>query len=97
MQPRVLVLASVNQLQQARKAGLADHARERRLVEIAIEQQQADDGVQGPQLVLLQQTVDDLGADVLLVRLEEGAGEEHPRAGRNVILRLAGPIAERGC
>lgn len=67
MQPQILIFATVDQLEEARETRFLDHAGVCRLIGMAIEQQKEYDNVQRCWVILLQQTVDDLGADVVLV------------------------------
>jgi hypothetical protein len=71
MEARVIIrVSAANQLQKARKTCFLDHVRKRRLVRVAVEQEHAYYGVERPGLVLLQQAIDELLADILLVPLK---------------------------
>lgn len=90
----VLVLAAVEELEQAREAALVDHGAEGGLVAAAVEHQEAGDGVQRGRVVLLQQAVDDLRPHVVRVRAEEAALQEPLRAVRHHgVLRRRGLAA----
>jgi hypothetical protein len=96
MQTRIRVSTAIDELKEAGEAGLAHHAGKHGLVLATIEQEEAGDGVERSDLVLLEEAVDDLGADIFLVGLEQVAGEEHLGTGDDLILRLAEVVAEAG-
>jgi hypothetical protein len=98
VQPRILVMfsATIDKLQQSRKAGLVHHAREHVVVLAAVEQKQTNYGMQRPRIVFLQQTIDNLGANIVLIVLEQTASEEHPRASDNFILGFVITVAQTG-
>lgn len=96
MQTRILISTTIDQLQEAGEAGFAHHAGKHGLVLAAIEEEEAGDGVERSDLVLLEEAVDDLVADVFLVGLKQVAGEEHLGTGDDLILRLAEVVAEAG-
>jgi hypothetical protein len=53
MQSRIVVTASIDQLNQSREAVLVDHARKRCLLRATIKKQEAGDDMQRPRLVFL--------------------------------------------
>jgi hypothetical protein len=52
--------------------------------------------MQGSCFIFLQQTVDNLGANIILIALKQAAAKEHPRASNNFILGFAVIVAESG-
>lgn len=98
VQTRILLLVAltIDKLQQPGKAGLVHHAREHRIILATVKQKQTDYGMQRPCLVFLQQTIDDLGANVVLVFMEQTAGEKHTRASDDFILGFVVILAETG-
>lgn len=66
----IIRISATDQLQKARKTCFLDHVRKRRLVRVAVEQEHAYYGVERSGLILLQQAVDELLADIFFVSLE---------------------------
>jgi hypothetical protein len=88
VQPWILALvsATIDKLQQSREASLIHHARKHGVILAAVEQEQTNYGMQRSCLVFLQQTIDDLGANIILVIPEQIAGEKDPRASDDLVL-----------
>lgn len=82
LQPWVVLRAlspAIDQLQQPWKACLINHSREQRLLAMTVEEQQTRYCRQRPRIVLLQEAVYNLCADIRRVRLKEIGREEHLR------------------
>src|SRR5690625_4220024 len=92
----VVILPGRYELQEAREAVFGYHSGKGRFVESPVEEQQGSNGVQGSSLILLQQAVDDLRADVVVVLLEQRALQQQVGADQHVVLRVAVSIAKLG-
>ena len=89
VQARIVISATVNQLEQSREARFVDHAREQRLLVVAVEKQKARYGRQRTRLVLLKKAVYDLLPHVVLMVAEELALEQHLYGGNHVAVGVA--------